>query len=54
MLRMSGTEVASSRSVGEDAGRYEITVRKSNVRSIDISMTKGRLRSFKLLTVMLG
>jgi hypothetical protein len=45
MLRMSGTEVASSRSVGEDAGRYEMAVRKSNVRSNDVSMTKDRLRA---------
>ena len=40
MLRMNGTEVASSRSVEEEGGRYEAAVRKSNVRSTNISYDK--------------
>jgi hypothetical protein len=49
---MNGTEIAKSRSVEQEAGRYETAVRKSNVRSIDISITKEARKCLKCLTVM--
>jgi len=39
MLRINGTETASSRRVDEEAGRYEVVVKNNNVKSININMT---------------
>jgi hypothetical protein len=52
MLRINGTETASSRRADEEAGRYEIVVKNSSVRSINISVTKGYQKSVERLTVM--
>ena len=49
---MKGTEVASSRSAEEEAGRYETVVRNSSVKSIMIDLTNGSLKSAQRLTVM--
>ena len=40
MLRINGTETANSRRFDEEAGRYEMVVKNSSVKSINISMTK--------------
>jgi len=40
MLRINGTETANSCRFDEEAGRYEMIVKNSSDRSINISMTK--------------
>jgi len=40
MLRINGTETANSRRFDEEAGRYDMIVKKSSVKSINISTAK--------------
>jgi len=45
MLWMKGTETASSRSVEEEGGRYDIAVKNNSVRSIGNQRNEDMLKS---------